>query len=519
MSKAESYRVPYRGDCAPKLGVVTNSIGAFNERGKQHGESQIKALFEHFKKEGVIHDTSIFYDRRIFGFHEAKEVARLFGKEQVDAILIFNSAFPNGNVLPVIAMDRYLRQVPVIVAADVEPNEAIGSAEWVTNAVCGNDMNLHDATYIGRYVRYLAGSPQSEEFQNELKMLLNVYHVVSHLRHDYLGRFGDAPGGFHSATGDQLLYLKAFGTVVETVDLLRVKEVFDTMRTTGVKGDASFTEEQVQQTVAEMVEGRVNLIRDRRMLYNGARLYHALKAIAQAEGFTSAAIRCWPELQDRYVGITPCLAMGWALSKGDVTAFACEADWPGAVAQSIGTLLSGKPAAYLDFVNWTSASEVVQCGHCGVGIACVMQPNDPPLMKRIRREGGVSPELERQILSGEVSVTDALAPHGVARQTGREIGPTHIGQFQYGPKTGIDMIGTMDGKLKMLVFTGESDAKTAKGILYSAADVRVKNYKRLDQLKQQHGFSHHLSVAMEDISQELRELCAYYGIEYISPDD
>jgi hypothetical protein len=68
------------------------------------------------------------------------------------------------------------------------------------------------------------------------------------------------------------------------------------------------------------------------------------------------------------------------------------------------------------------------------------------------------------------------------------------------------------------VFTGKSSAKTARNILYSGSDLEVNDYEKLFQLKRDNGFSHHLAVAMGDISKELRELCAHYGIEYISPD-
>jgi hypothetical protein len=115
-------------------------------------------------------------------------------------------------------------------------------------------------------------------------------------------------------------------------------------------------------------------------------------------------------------------------------------------------------------------------------------------------------------------VNDALIEHGVRRQAGAESGPTHIGQFEYGVKTGLCITKTAEGRLKLLTFTGESSPQTAKGILYSGTDVRVQNYRRLDQLKREHGFPHHLAVAFADLSRELRELCAYYGIEYLSPD-
>ena len=512
-------RPPYRRESAPKLGLVTNSIGDFNDAGKEHSEKNIRSLFETLKTEGWISGDSIYHGRRIFGYHEAGAVAQAFASAQVDVIVIFNSAFPNGYVFPLIAMNPYLQKIPVIVAADEEPNSAIGSVEWATNSVCGNDMNNYVAKYIGRYARFLDGSPLSPGLQRELKILLNAYHTVKYLRHDYLGRFGDAPGGFHSATGDQLLFFKTFGTTVNSVDLLRVREVYDSMETEGLKGKQSFSEKDIEKTIDQMNRGRLNLLRDQTMLYNGARLYQTLRAIIKAEGFTSAAFKCWPEIMGGSFTMSPCLSIAWALSQGDVTAFACESDWPGAVIQSMGTLLSGKPAAFLDFVNWCPEGDILQVGHCGIGIPGIMEPEDPALLERAKKEGQPPQKLKTQVLAGDVAVTDAIIEHGVSREAGNDLGPSVIGQFQYGVKTGIDIVQTPEGGLKMLVFTGESSPDTARNILYSGSDLHVKDYGKLFQLKREHGFSHHLAVAMGDISLELKELCAYYGIEHISADE
>ncbi len=518
MSRTHSYPTPYRERDAPKVGLITNSTAVFNEEGKKYGERAIIALFERLRSEGAIHPDSFVHGKRIFGYHEARRVSEELAVGQADIILIFNSGFPNGFVVPVISMHPRLRNLPVIVAAAVEPNDRIGSPEWATNSICGNDMNNYVTRYIGRYVRFLEGDPEDAEFQNELRMLLNVYRVVKELSMEYHGRFGDAPGGFHSATGDQLLFFKTFGVVLETVDLLRVKEVYDCMETSGSKGEVSFSEVDIRSTVREMQTGRLDFIQDDQMLYRGARLYHALRTIIRAEGFTSTSLKCWPEIPGESLPVHPCLSIGWALSKGDVTAFGCESDWPIAIMQSIGTRLSGKPAAFLDFVNRTSGSEIVQLGHCGVGIAHLMARNSPKLLKRVEKEG-VTKALKDQVLAGEVRVADALIEHGVLRQAGQISGPTHIGQFQYGEKTGICVTKTPEGRLKMLVFTGKSTPETAQGLLYSGADVLVKNHKKLGRLKREHGFPHHLAVAMADISEELRELCRFYGIEYISPDD
>jgi len=503
------YQVKYKEEKAPKIGIVANSIGVFSSLGKQMVEEQFETLFAQFKEEGVLSEDSILYPQRIFGPDEATKVANLFTQERVDLIIILNSAFPNGNTFLTLANDRYLSKIPLIVTAPLEAELEI--PEWTTNAWCGVIMNNYVAKRLGRYVYPLAGWPEDPEYQNAIKMLLQVFFGVKELRKDLLGRFGDAPGGFHSASGDQLAYAKLFGTRMDTIDWTAVMESYRTGLAKGYKGEVHFNEEEIKETAEEMKKGRLVLIQDE-LIYKASRLYHAFRSIIEANGFTSVAFRCWPEMGEPYIGVAPCLSIGWLLSKRDITAASCEGDWPTAVTQSIGTLLSGKPAACLDFVNYLGRSPIVQLGHCGVGIAGFMAPNQLGL------EGGVSEEINEKIMSGKIKVNDAIAEKSPERQGEQKIGPAHIGQFQYGVKTGINLIQDKNEKFKMLVFTGENKPKTAKGLLYCAADVEVQNYQRLNELILEHGFSHHLAMAFGDISKELAILCDYYGIEYITPD-
>ncbi len=145
------YVAPYDGDSAPKIGVVTNSIREFSEEGKTHSEKSIRLVYEALIEDGFINRDSIYYRKRIFGYHEAMAVAEEFSRAQVDAILIFNSAFPNGYVFPLIAMNPYLRNTPIIIAADEEPNRSIGSSEWATNSVCERYEQLCGEVYRAVY--------------------------------------------------------------------------------------------------------------------------------------------------------------------------------------------------------------------------------------------------------------------------------------------------------------------------------------------------------------------------------
>ena len=487
---AESSLQPMGKRPAPRIGLVVHSIGAFNPGAKDAGEKAIRRHFDRLVASGEIDPGSII-TKRIFDPHEALAAADRFAEARVDLAVIANVAFPNGQVYLTLAAHPHLARIPLAVVAEPEPSQT----EWATNAWCGVIMNNHVARQMGRPMVALPGPFDGDSFRTAFSRLLRVAGAIRFLRRDLVCRFGDAPSGFHSATGDQLAFAKVFGTRVETVDLTAVMDVYRSGKAKGYLGDEAFSDDDVRRTIKQLTEGRQVRV-DAAMLERGARLYHAYRAIIRANGYTSAAFRCWPENNEPFIGISACLAMGLLMGNGDLTAAGCESDWPTAVAQSIGTLLSGKPAACLDWVNYTGGSDVIQLGHCGMGICGSM-------------ESGPS----------RGAVCEAIALHPVIRQAGGTMGPVLIGQFQYGPKTGLCLTRDPDGSFKLLAFTGESTPETARGVTYSAADIRVADYAKLNRLVLEGGFPHHLAVAMGDIREDVRMLCAFLGIEYVSPQD
>jgi len=55
-----SQSIKYSKEDAPKVGLVSNSIGVFNEKGKKQTEQAWFKLFTEFKQKGIIHQKSIF---------------------------------------------------------------------------------------------------------------------------------------------------------------------------------------------------------------------------------------------------------------------------------------------------------------------------------------------------------------------------------------------------------------------------------------------------------------------------
>ncbi len=475
---------------APRLGLVINSTDVFSAESKDRTEATIRGYVDELVRAGKLDNGSII-TQRIMDAHGALVAADTFAEAMVDLIVIANVGFPNGHVFLALATHPNLARTPMAVVAEPEPV----SSEWATNAWCGVIMNNYVAKQIGRAISAMPGPIDSPRFRDDFERLLRAAWAIRGLRRDYMVRFGDAPGGFHSATGNQLAFAAKFGTRLDTVDLTAVMNAYSTGKAAGPLGESAFTDADVQETVAETRQGRPVQVDDE-MLARGARLYHAFRAIIRANGYTSGAFRCWPESNEPYIGISSCLAMGLLLAHGELTAASCESDWPTAVAQSMATLLSGSPALCLDWVNYTGGSDTVQLGHCGMGLC-----------------GGMAKNPEQ----GCGAVCDAIAHHPVLRQVGRQMGPVHIGQLQYGTKTGLCLMQAPDGRFKMLAFTGESSEKTAKGLAYSATDIAVPKFRELNSLILEHGFPHHLAVAFGDVLKDVELVCRYLDVEFYTP--
>lgn len=472
---------------APKLGLLINSIEVFNPEAKDRSEKLLRQCFDGWISSGKIHPESLIRGR-IFGPHEAKSVADEFAAACVDLIVIANVAFPNGQVFLTFATHPHLSNIPLAVIAEPESD----SNEWVTNAWCGVIMNNYVAKQVNKHIESIPGPFDSDDFNNEFERLLRVAGTIKFLRSDFVGRFGDAPGGFHSASGDQLAFAATFGTRVDTIDLSAVIHTYRTGKATGYLGESTFIDDEVKHIVEELSAGNV-VTAEKEMVEQGVRYYCAMRAIIRANGYTSASVRCWPEFQSEIIPYSSCLSQGLLIARGDVASVACEADWPTGVALTIGAMLTQKPAACLDWVNYTGGSDIIQLGHCGVGIPGHMASS---------------------CCSG---VCDEIALHPVARQAGVRLGPAHIGQYEYGTKTGICLTQSREGGFRLLAFTGDSSPQTAKGLLYSAADVKVENFRELNRLILDYGFPHHLAVALGDVKEDIRMLCAYLGVEFVSP--
>ena len=233
-----------------------NRLGRQLDRGlrscaKDRSEADLGEYVRVLKDSGRIDPGSIVTPR-IFGPHEAMAAADQLAAAQVDLVVVANIAFPNGQVFLTLATHPALAQTPLAVIAEPEPQ----GPEWGTNSWCGVIMNNHVARQLGRPIVTIPGPFNGEAFQAKFARLLRVAATIHCLRRDLLCRFGDAPGGFHSATGDQIAFARVFGTRVDTVDLTAVMEAYRTCKARGYLGEAAFCDDDVHRTVSQVTDGR-----------------------------------------------------------------------------------------------------------------------------------------------------------------------------------------------------------------------------------------------------------------------
>jgi L-fucose isomerase-like protein len=398
--------------------------------------------------------------------------------------VVLNSAFASGNAFLTIATDPYLSRIPLILTAP--PEYQMPDKAWSTNAYSGAIMNNYVAKRLGRHLFLLGGWADEAAYAAEFRRLLRVVYAVKEARREVVGRLGDAPGGFHSATGDQLAYARLFGTRIETVDLSAVMETYRTGRARGPLGETGFADQDVEATFRLMTSG-VEVDIESEFVRRAARLYHASKALIEVNGFTTVTFRCWPEMMQPYIGVSPCFTIGWLQAQRVILAAGCEGDWPAAVMLNLGALLSGQPTACVDLVNQVGAGPVVQLGHCGIGIRGLM-------------------------------AHERIADKIQDRSPGVRHGPTNIGQFAHGLKTGFTLMQAPDGGFRMLAFTGTNSAETDQHLYYCAADLAVPDARALGELIVREGFPHHVGMAFGDITPEFKLLCDFHGIRYLSPE-
>ncbi len=279
---------------------------------------------------------------------DAVEAGKKMDEEGVDLLLVQNSSFASGDLIPILAeinADLLLWGVP----------ETSREGPLPLNSFCGSNMFMNVLRESGHSLppgSWLYGTPDSERFQEALEIALKAKRAAKNLLGSRIGLIIDPAPGFHGLEFNASRLKEIFGIeVVRFSDYSEFIELAD-----------SFSEEEVAP-VARSFQGEATKVTcSGNTPEKSARLYMAMKKLATRYELDAYAPRCWPELQDEY-GVWPCSGNSQMTEEGLVSA--CEGDVPGAISMLALRYMEKEAPMIMDLSDVDFSDGTVQFWHCG----------------------------------------------------------------------------------------------------------------------------------------------------------
>lgn len=220
----------------------------------------------------------------------------------------------------------------------------------------------HYASIIKRYLResgptfkWFFGHVDDDDFVAPFTVTVRALRAIKAMSTASIGWIGGNSPGFYNMNFDAEVVQDRLGTRVVAHDFSEIVE-----RTVAVD------ESEARSVVADLTAAATEVSTSETFMEKGARLYLALKAIAEADEHAALAVQCWPKFQD-VLGIAPCMAYSW-LGSEDGFAVSCEGDVPGALSMLLLNELSDRPGSstLLDMTALDPATGSLLMWHCGV---------------------------------------------------------------------------------------------------------------------------------------------------------
>ena len=180
--------------------------------------------------------------------------------------------------------------------------------------------------------------PASISFKTDLSAFAAMCRLVRGLRRARIGLIGARPANFTTVRFSEKLLERA-GISVETLDLSDVFGRIDRLPNSDEAIDAKRQAIDRYSNCRDVPEAAIMKMAKLGVVVDEWRLANQLDAIA---------IQCWSSLQENF-GVVPCTVM--SMASDDLLPAACEADVTGAISMLALALVSGTPAALVDWNN------------------------------------------------------------------------------------------------------------------------------------------------------------------------
>lgn len=399
---------------------------------------------------------------QVITMEDAGKAEALFKAQQIDVLLVQNGTFSSGQVFL-----SLVQNFPGPVALWALPEPPFDGGPLKFNSLCGVNLNASLLSGLGRKYKYFYAGPSDPAFAAELLTWLKTYALVLRLKESRIGLFGSRTPGFYTFGLNELSLRKAIGPEVFHVDL---SELFAEAEKIPEADAKEFLHE-----IGLVTKSSMELPASKQVKY--AKTYLAFRHIIRRYGFTTVAVKCWPEFIADY-GMAVCATMAKLVDDGIMAG--CEGDLLGAITSLVQLELAGQVPFIADLVSVDFAANTGMMWHCGCAPFKLAHPGCPV---RIGEDFGI----------GGLNVEFALQPGRVT----------------------LARLSFNQDKYRLLVTTGEAVDTTAvprgtAGIVKFDAEAR----KLLDTLIYG-GFEHHLGLVYADIKAELVELGRLLDLETV----
>jgi L-fucose isomerase-like protein len=398
--------------------------------------------------------------KAIKGVEEALTACKECIEADVDLALIFFCSWSNEEIPNTVAME--LSNYPIVLWSVPSPAELISPCGLVTAA--------SNFKHLGTKFSYVLGGIEDAKVMSRIYKLSKAAFVAKKLKRARIGVIGYNCPGMIDTTFNEIEMRRLGPEVVH----LSLADLIDRSAAVDEK-KAVEDAEQLMAKVGKVIEPT------KREIVSAAKMYYALRGIAEAYALDAVAVRCWPELREQRK-MLPCYGLSRLSDEGIMGVD--ESDVTGGITQLIAYWLTGIPAFNGDLSAIFPEENAIQLWHCGAASTRLALGWDD-IHIRDHAQVGVSVEVEFPLKPGRVTLAKLTRP--------------------------------IAGKYRMLITNGnalEISPRTRGNPAKIRLDVPIEKYVNS---MVENGIEHHIIMAYGDVTEELLMLCDMLDIKPVVP--
>ncbi|MBO5494642.1 MAG: fucose isomerase [Eubacterium sp.] len=380
-----------------------------------------------------------------------------------DLVIVQNITFANSAYISEV-LKKF--DCPVLLWTLREP--VIDGGRLRLNSLTGAYSAANTLRGLARPFEYIFGSPEEEKVIKKTSSVIKAARLKKALTKLNFLQVGHTPQGFGFGRGLDLEMLRTFGVTLLSIE---ARELINKAKL--------YSDEDIKEYL-EDADTRINGLNEtkEKNRLDFARLYRAYSEYCKENNIGALSSRCWPDFFTAF-GTPVCAVLG-ILNDLNIPS-ACEADTYGGLTMYMARFLTDSPAFFGDPVSMNEEENTISFWHCGMA-ACSLARTD----------------------------TGACADV----HCNRKIGPTLDFGCKANPDATICRIGKdAKGEFRLFLSHGEILDKPKQ---FNGTCLVVKTDNSAEEIVNRSvtdGWEPHFVVAYGDITDELKALANFLGIE------